>query len=124
MAADPFPRILPRRNPATGGVMTAAPAQLFTMPDRDSQYLAYIRAMACCYCSAPAPSDPHHVGREGMGQKVHDYRCVPLCRSCHTNVEDGHLDFWESDTMQELELIAARLVLAYLGLNVEVRPAE
>jgi hypothetical protein len=34
-------------------------------------------------CCRPAPSDPHHVGRRGVGQKTDDYRTVPLCRRCH-----------------------------------------
>lgn len=52
-------------------------------PDRDRGYLVYVREHPCCACTAPAPSDPHHYGPRGMGQKTDDYRTVPLCRGCH-----------------------------------------
>lgn len=52
-------------------------------PWRSPQYLAYIRAMACCVCGAPGPSDPSHHGRRGLGQKTDDYRTIPLCRADH-----------------------------------------
>ncbi len=50
---------------------------------RSAAYLAFVRAEPCCVCSAPAPSDPHHFGPRGVGQKTDDFRTVPLCRRCH-----------------------------------------
>lgn len=52
-------------------------------PARHPLYLAYVRAKPCCHCSAPGPSDPHHFGVRGTGQKTDDFRTVPLCRKCH-----------------------------------------
>jgi hypothetical protein len=111
---DGIPAIVPRRHPVTGQPM---PTRVHTRPERSEQYMAHVRAKACCHCVADAPSDPHHLGREGLGQKVHDYRCVPLCRKCHDEVErTGQLEFWGEDTRKELELVLARQLLNYFGL--------
>ncbi len=54
-------------------------------PKRSADYLAYVRAHPCCNpsCRAPAPSDPHHEGKRGVGQKCSYFQTVPLCRVCH-----------------------------------------
>lgn len=39
------------------------------------------RALRCCVCGFPPPSDPEHVRTRGAGGKDRD--TVPLCRSCH-----------------------------------------
>ncbi len=59
-------------------------------PYRSGPYLAFVRARECCSCSAPGPSDPHHTGSRGVGQKADDYSCVPLCRRCHAQVTDHY----------------------------------
>lgn len=46
-------------------------------------YLAFMREQECCWCRRPGPSDPHHFGKRGTGQKADDYHTVPLCRACH-----------------------------------------
>ncbi len=50
--------------------------------------MAFVREWPCCSCTAPGPSDPHHFGSRGMGQKTDDFRCVPLCRRCHDIFHD------------------------------------
>lgn len=55
-------------------------------PARSPAYLAYVRTHPCCLCGATPPSDAHHWGRRGVGQKTDDYRTVPLCRGCHDHV--------------------------------------
>lgn len=53
-------------------------------PHRDAEHLAFVRTLACAWCSAPAPSDAHHMGgHRGTGTKASDYRAIPLCRACH-----------------------------------------
>jgi hypothetical protein len=52
-------------------------------PARAPHYLAFVRALPCSGCLHPAPSDPHHHGPRGVGQKTDDYRTTPLCRLCH-----------------------------------------
>jgi len=58
------------------------------VPVRSAGYLEHVRAQACCGCSASAPSDPHHYGPRGLGQKTDDLRTVPLCRRCHDGFHD------------------------------------
>lgn len=50
---------------------------------RDPKYLEHVRERPCCICGASPPSDPHHFGPRGMGQKADDRRTVPLCREHH-----------------------------------------
>ena len=67
-------------------------------PERDSEYLRWIRNMPCAWChggmSNPenvvgmqsSPTEAHHHPREGHGatsMKCSDYRTVPLCGHCH-----------------------------------------
>lgn len=68
-------------NPAQAAVVPRSLAK--DPPKRDESFLDFVRSMACCVCCAPAPSDPHHYGRHGMGQKADDRTCVPLCRKDH-----------------------------------------
>jgi len=51
-------------------------------------FLAYVRTLPCCNCQTTSPSDPHHEGRRGVGQKAHDVLAVPLCRPCHSIYTD------------------------------------
>jgi hypothetical protein len=57
-------------------------------PARSEKYLAFIRAMPCAGCANPGPSDPHHYGSRGVGQKASDFSVVPLCRKCHDHFHD------------------------------------
>jgi len=57
-------------------------------PGRSESYLDYVRAMPCCACGAKAPSEPHHWGPRGMGQKTSDFRVVPLCHEDHRAFHD------------------------------------
>lgn len=61
-------------------------------PARAPHYLAWVRELPCALCGAPPPSDPHHAGPRGMGQKTDDYRVLPLCRACHRRLHDGHAE--------------------------------
>lgn len=51
---------------------------------RSEPYLAYVRKHPCCLCGA-TPSEAHHWSHHGgvMGNKVDDYRTVPLCTKHH-----------------------------------------
>ena len=51
---------------------------------RSEPYLAYVRKHPCCLCGA-TPSEAHHWSHHGgvMGNKVDDYRTVPLCTEHH-----------------------------------------
>lgn len=57
---------------------------------RNENHLRFVRQLPCIICGVGGGNDPHHLrshkfGR-GMGKKSGDRFCVPLCRSCHTNV--------------------------------------
>jgi hypothetical protein len=51
----------------------------------DRAYLNWVKTLPCVSCEAEAddPHHPHGVGFKGMGTKVPDYWCIPLCRNCH-----------------------------------------
>jgi hypothetical protein len=55
-------------------------------PTRSRVYLDYVRSHACCNptCGMPEPSEAHHYGPRGYGQKTDDHRTVPLCHGCHS----------------------------------------
>ena len=57
-------------------------------PRRSKHYLAFVRKLDCCNCGTPGPSDPHHEGKRGVGQKTSDMLVVPLCRRCHSAITD------------------------------------
>ena len=57
-------------------------------PRRSKAYLAFVRKLDCCNCGTPGPSDPHHEGKRGVGQKTSDMLVVPLCRRCHSAITD------------------------------------
>lgn len=49
-------------------------------------FLAAVRGSPCCACRRPGPSEAHHYGPRGVGQKADDLRAVPLCRACHDHL--------------------------------------
>lgn len=60
-----------------------------TKPARSLAYREWVKRQACCNCFAQGPSDPHHEGPHGLGQKTSDFNCVPLCRTCHRWLTDS-----------------------------------
>ena len=59
-------------------------------------YLDYIRSKDCLACRAPAPCQPHHLDRGGMGTKGPDAFTVPLCASCHGQLHNKpEWEFWD-----------------------------
>lgn len=50
-----------------------------------------LRALPCCQCHAPPPSDVAHANwgqfGKGMGIKSDDEYTIPLCRACHKNLD-------------------------------------
>lgn len=70
----------------TSGAPKAVPAP--RPRHRSATYLAWVRTWPCCSCSAPAPSEAHHAGKRGVGQKADDYGAVPLCSGCHRAITD------------------------------------
>lgn len=63
---------------------------LKVIPWRSTKYLEFIREQDCSNCGQPAHVagiDAHHInGRglgKGMGSKISDIFCIPVCRVCH-----------------------------------------
>ena len=59
----------------------------------DSKRLKAIRKMICCSCGADAPSQAAHsnfgIHGKGKGIKADDKYTIPLCHSCHANLDQN-----------------------------------
>lgn len=55
---------------------------------KSKKWLDFVRSLDCFNCKAKGPSEAHHVGSRGMGLKVPDSCCIPLCRLCHAEHHD------------------------------------
>lgn len=47
------------------------------------KHLKRVRALPCCSCGAPPPSQAHHRTGAGMGLRSNDMATMPLCVWCH-----------------------------------------
>lgn len=70
----------------SGGELRAVPKP--PGPVRSDAFKAFVRTKPCMFCGARPPSDPHHVGPHGIGEKTDDSRTVPCCRKCHDEYHD------------------------------------
>lgn len=63
------------------------------MSKRDSKRLDAIRKMICCECGADAPSQAAHSNfmchGKGRGIKADDRYTLPMCHSCHANLDQN-----------------------------------
>ena len=63
------------------------------MSKRDNDRLKAIRKMICCECGADAPSQAAHsnfgIHGKGKGIKADDKYTIPLCHSCHANLDQN-----------------------------------
>ena len=62
---------------------------------KSRRYLAWVRERPCVHCRKVGQSEPHHIiGLTGghMGGKTGDEFAVPLCRHCHDEIHQGHID--------------------------------
>jgi len=100
------------RPPRARAVLTAVPKP--AKPTRSGQYLAFVRAEPCASCRAPGPSDPHHWGPRGMGQKTDDHRTVPLCRRCHDH-------FHDQGSLPAMDVATTKVLLLQRQLDLLIR---
>jgi hypothetical protein len=63
------------------------------MANEDAEYLRWIRTQSCRGCGRCAPSEAHHAGKRGLGQRAHDHTAIPLCRDCHRAWHDCRAPF-------------------------------
>jgi hypothetical protein len=74
---------------------------------RSEKYMAAVRALPCCVCDAPAPSDPHHphgAGYKGAGTKSPDIWTIPLCRAHHDELH-ASVPEWEEKYGSQFEFV-------------------
>lgn len=61
-------------------------------PERDADYLNYIRSLPCIICGKQHRSDAHHLKDNrlgGISEKSPDWSAMPLCHDCHMNIAHG-----------------------------------
>ena len=61
-------------------------------PERDADYLEYVRTMPCLICGMQHRSEAHHIRdtrTAGMAIKSPDWFTIPLCHACHLGVAHG-----------------------------------
>lgn len=51
------------------------------------EFREYVRQLPCAICAAPPRSDGHHVRSRGARGNLDKANIIPLCRICHTKVE-------------------------------------
>ena len=88
-------------------------------PERDTDYLAWIRTLGCVICARvngePNVIEAAHtnaLGSRGMGQKSSDFSAVPLCAAHHRVNPDsyhrlGEVGFEHAHQIHLNELVAA-----------------
>lgn len=67
-------------------------AQTVDLPERDSEYLDYVRSKPCICCGKQHRSDAHHLKDNrlgGISQKSPDWSAMPLCHNCHLAIAHG-----------------------------------
>jgi hypothetical protein len=52
-------------------------------PERDFQFLRFIRQFPCVGCGASRWIEASHTGPHGLGQKASDLDALPMCAACH-----------------------------------------
>ena len=102
-SAPPAPSVKRSTQPEfRGSIPKPAP------PARSTSYMDFVRHHQCCMCRGRERTriEAHHwQDRRGVGQKVSDYRTVPLCNACHrTFHETGAIAPLDARTTRELFL--------------------
>lgn len=67
-------------------------AQMADLPERDPEYLEYIRTKPCILCGIQHRSEAHHLKDNrlgGISQKSPDWAAMPLCHKCHLGIAHG-----------------------------------
>ena len=62
------------------------------LPERNPEYLDYIRTLPCICCGIQHRSEAHHLKDNrlgGISQKSPDWTALPLCHDCHLGIAHG-----------------------------------
>lgn len=77
------------------------------MTNKEKQHLLKIKLLPCGVCNQPAPSDAHHIKRNG--KRISHYATIPLCKSCHQDNHNGihgNKYMWDVMKLNELDVLA------------------
>jgi hypothetical protein len=92
-------------------------------PVDDEEYLEWLRANhACVACGIEGAGMTAHHLREyveevGIAMTVDDYKTLPLCPSCHRDLEDmPSLTFWENTAVSDPPALADEMAAEFLRL--------
>lgn len=67
-------------------------AQQTILPEKDEDYLEYVRTLPCICCGIQHRSQAHHTktgDKIGLAMKTEDARAIPLCAKCHLGIAHG-----------------------------------
>lgn len=80
------------------------------MIKRDNDRLDLIRGLSCCQCGKPPRSQAAHsnfgIHGKGKGIKSDDRYTIPLCHSCHANLDQN---LSQQTRQQQLEWFSRKL---------------
>lgn len=81
------------------------------LPERDPDYLEYVRQRPCLLCGVQHRSEAHHakVGQNiAVAMKTEDFRAIPLCHKCHLGIahQEGN-----AELERQLGFITSRFTL-------------
>ncbi len=86
-------------------------------PDRNAEYLAWIRTLGCVICSRTSGSTvieaahTNALGAKGLSQKTSDFSAIPLCIAHHRRGADSYHRLGEKRFAREHRLDLSELVL-------------
>lgn len=80
-------------------------------PERNPDYLRFIRRLRCIVCSSPKHIEAAHFGPRGLGQKASDRQALPLCRRHHQTGNDSYHKLGPAKFALVHQLDAAQLIL-------------
>lgn len=67
-------------------------AQVAKLPERDNDYLVFVRTRPCIICGMQHAGHAHHLKDMrlcGLTQKAPDWATMPLCPKCHMTIAHG-----------------------------------
>lgn len=72
------------------------------MSGENLDYVLWVKTLPCkmrVQDACSGPTEAHHAGRRGLGQKAHDETCIPLCTKHHRAWHDasGVFKTWRRD---------------------------
>jgi hypothetical protein len=79
-------------------------------PERNPDYLRFIRRLPCAVCCSMRNIEAAHFGPRGLGQKADDRQTLPLCHKHHRTGNDsyhklGPVKFGECHQLEAKKLI-------------------